>query len=77
MGGERWRLLMFTRRRFVAAGAALSAAPGVLYAQQCRITPRDALGPFYKSGAPFQAELCASGGGEKLLVTGRATSTIA
>lgn len=64
---------MFTRRRFFAAGAALFAAPRMLHAQQCRITPRDALGPFYKSGAPFQAELCASGsgGGEKLLVTGR------
>lgn len=64
---------MITRRRFFAAGAALFTAPGMLYAQQCRVTPRDALGPFYKPNAPSQAELCASGsgGGEKLLVTGR------
>jgi protocatechuate 3,4-dioxygenase beta subunit len=64
---------MFTRRRFFAAGAALFAAPGILYAQQCRVTPRDALGPFYKPDAPIQGELCASGSGgkEKLLVSGR------
>ncbi|MBI3915619.1 MAG: hypothetical protein HY322_01255 [Betaproteobacteria bacterium] len=42
-------------------------------AQQCRVTPRDQLGPFYKSGAPAQANLCASGSGgrERLLVAGR------
>ena len=42
-------------------------------AQQCRVTPRDALGPFYVKGAPAQAELCASGsgGGQKLTVSGR------
>ena len=61
------------RRRLILAGIAWFAAPGAAIAQQCRVTPRDALGPFYKSGAPFQTELCASGrgGGEKLLVTGR------
>jgi protocatechuate 3,4-dioxygenase beta subunit len=62
---------MFTRRRFVAGGTALFAAPWTVFAQQCRVTPRDALGPFYKSGTPLQTELCANGGGEKLLVTGR------
>ena len=64
---------MFKRRKFLAATAVLLAAPGAAIAQQCRVTPRDALGPFYKSGAPFETELCASGrgGGEKLLVTGR------
>jgi protocatechuate 3,4-dioxygenase beta subunit len=46
------------------------AAPHAVFAQQCRTTPRDALGPFYKSGAPLQTELCA-GGGEKLAVSGR------
>ena len=63
---------MITRRKFLAAGAALIAAPAAL-AQQCRVTPRDALGPFYKSNAPLQTELCASssGGGQKLTVTGR------
>ena len=61
------------RRRLVFAGAALTIAPGVALAQQCRVTPRDALGPFYKANAPSQAELCASGSGGKegLVVSGR------
>ena len=60
------------RRRLLLGGAALIVAPAA-YAQQCRVTPRDALGPFYKSNALSQAELCASGsgGGEKLSVSGR------
>jgi protocatechuate 3,4-dioxygenase beta subunit len=63
---------MTTRRKFVVAGAAILAAPAA-FAQQCRVTPRDALGPFYVKGAPAQADLCASGsgGGQKLTVTGR------
>ena len=63
--------LVLRRRRLIVAGIAWFAAPAAAIAQQCRVTPRDALGPFYKSGAPLQTELCASGGGEKLLVTGR------
>ena len=64
---------MFKRRKFLAATTALFAAPSTVFAQQCRVTPRDAVGPFYKSGAPFETDLCASGSGgaEKLLVTGR------
>lgn len=60
------------RRRFLIAGA-IFVLPDASHAQQCRITPRDALGPFYKANAPAQAELCASGSGgrEKLLVSGR------
>ncbi len=60
------------RRRVLLGGVALLAAP-VALAQQCRVTPRDALGPFYVKGAPAQAELCASGsgGGQKLTVSGR------
>ncbi len=67
---------MITRRKFIAAGAALVAAP-VALAQQCRVTPRDALGPFYVKGAPAQAELCASGSGgsQKLTVSGRVLGT--
>ena len=63
---------MLTRRKFIAGGVALVAAPAVL-AQQCRVTPRDALGPFYVKGAPAQADLCASetGGAQKLTVSGR------
>jgi protocatechuate 3,4-dioxygenase beta subunit len=63
---------MLTRRKFIAAWAALVAAPTAL-AQQCRRTPRDALGPFYVKGAPAQVELCASGSGgtQKLTVSGR------
>lgn len=61
------------RRRLAAAGLALLVAPGIARAQQCRITPRDALGPFYKPDMPARAELCASGSGGagKLVVTGR------
>lgn len=64
---------MLKRRRLLAAAAALFAVPSTVIAQQCRVTPRDALGPFYKPDAPAQTELCASGsgGGEKLLVAGR------
>jgi protocatechuate 3,4-dioxygenase beta subunit len=62
-----------TRRMFLMGCGVLLAAPGAVLAQQCRVTPRDQLGPFYKSGAPAQAELCASGSGgkERLLVAGR------
>ena len=61
------------RRGFLIAGAASVALPGLALAQQCRVTPRDALGPFYIKGAPSQAELCASGtgGSQKLAVSGR------
>ncbi|HXF67382.1 MAG TPA: hypothetical protein VNK67_11895 [Burkholderiales bacterium] len=67
---------MITRRKFIAAGWALLVAPAAL-AQPCRPTPRDALGPFYKPGAPEQQELCASGAGaaEKLVVSGRVLGT--
>jgi protocatechuate 3,4-dioxygenase beta subunit len=60
------------RRRFLIAGA-IFVFPDALHAQQCRVTPRDALGPFYVKGAPSQAELCASGAGgsQKLAVSGR------
>src|SRR5574341_1390035 len=60
------------RRRILLGSMAFLAAPTAL-AQQCRVTPRDALGPFYKAGAPAQPELCASGSGgsQKLTVTGR------
>jgi protocatechuate 3,4-dioxygenase beta subunit len=63
---------MITRRRFLIVGGAMLLTPAAI-AQQCRLTPRDALGPFYKPNAPAQAELCASssGGKERLLVTGR------
>ena len=61
------------RRRLLLGGVALIAAPAGALAQQCRVTPRDMLGPFYIKGAPSQADLCASGSGgsQKLAVTGR------
>jgi protocatechuate 3,4-dioxygenase beta subunit len=61
------------RRRLLLGGAALLAAPAAFAQQQCRVTPRDALGPFYRPNAPAQPELCASGSGgrETLLVSGR------
>ena len=50
------------------------AAPAMAFAQRCRVTPRDALGPYCKPGAPAEPELCASGsaGGRMLTVKGRA-----
>ena len=61
------------RRRLLLGAAALLAVPAAFAQQQCRVTPRDALGPFYKPSAPAQPELCASGSGgrETLLVSGR------
>ena len=61
------------RRGFVGAAIALAFAPEIARAQSCRVTPRDALGPFYKPAAPAHTELCASGaaGAHKLVVTGR------
>jgi protocatechuate 3,4-dioxygenase beta subunit len=63
---------MITRRKFLMAGGAMLLAPEA-FAQQCRVTQRDALGPFYIPNAPARAELCASGSGgkERLVVTGR------
>jgi protocatechuate 3,4-dioxygenase beta subunit len=60
------------RRRLLLGSVALIVVPAA-YAQQCRVTPRDALGPFYKANAPAQAELCASGSGgdQKLVISGR------
>jgi protocatechuate 3,4-dioxygenase beta subunit len=55
----------------LVASAAWLATPALALAQQCRVTQRDQLGPFYKPNAPAQPELCSSGGGEKLFVTGR------
>jgi protocatechuate 3,4-dioxygenase beta subunit len=63
-----------TRRKLLAAGLALTAMPHTAVAQQCVLTPRDALGPYYKPNAPATADLCASGSGgkERLIVAGRA-----
>jgi protocatechuate 3,4-dioxygenase beta subunit len=67
----------FRRRKIITAGLAIFATPVAGFAQLCRVTPRDALGPFYVKGAPAQAELCASGsgGGQKLTVSGHVLGT--
>lgn len=62
------------RRTILFGVAALALFPAWrAAAQQCRATPPDQLGPFYKARAPEQAELCASGSGgkEKLALSGR------
>jgi len=61
----------------ITAGLAIFATPVAALAQQCRVTPRDALGPFYVKDAPAQADLCASGtgGAQKLTVSGRVLGT--
>ena len=60
------------RRQFLLAATLLGTARCVT-AQQCRPTPRDALGPFYLPNAPEQSELCSSGpdGNARLIVSGR------
>ena len=60
------------RRQLVFAGlAGFAVIPAA--AQQCRVTPRDQLGPFYSKNAPEQTDLCASGSGgkDRLIVSGR------
>lgn len=60
------------RRQLLCGGlATLTAFPAL--AQQCRVTPRDQLGPFYSRNAPEQSDLCTSGSGGKarLIVGGR------
>lgn len=62
----------FHRRQLLLGGCvSFFACPAL--AQQCRVTPRDQLGPFYLRDAPAQGDLCASGSGGKarLLVSGR------
>lgn len=64
-------MLMRRRQLLFASVAGCVATPTL--AQQCRVTPRDQLGPFYLRNAPEQNDLCVSGSGGKarLLVTGR------
>lgn len=63
------------RRRLILAltGAVLAPAQAMAL---CRPTPRDALGPFYKSDTPAVAELCAvpGKGAQRLTVSGRITA---
>jgi protocatechuate 3,4-dioxygenase beta subunit len=61
------------RRRLFVVGGLLGLGAFPAFAQQCRPTPRDALGPFYTRNAPEQNDLCASGSGGKarLIVSGR------
>lgn len=63
-----------TRRRLMLAAAAAVLVPAPA-GVSCRPTPRDALGPFYKPGAPAVAELCAAPrhGAQRLTVIGRVT----
>jgi protocatechuate 3,4-dioxygenase, beta subunit len=62
-----------TIRRQLVLGGLAGFSGFSAFAQQCRVTPRDQLGPFYTRGAPEQSDLCASGSGgkERLIVTGR------
>ena len=64
---------MIQRRRLLASSLCVLLPASLVRAQQCRPTPRDALGPFYTKNAPEQTELCASGSGgkERLVVSGR------
>src|SRR5262245_42133107 len=48
----------FLRGSAAALGGALIAGPA--YAQECRPTDGDILGPFYRFGAPFQSQLAGS-----------------
>jgi protocatechuate 3,4-dioxygenase beta subunit len=67
-------MMRLARRRLMLAAAGALVVPAQAVAV-CRPTPRDALGPFYKPGAPAVAELCAAAGksAQRLTVTGRVT----
>jgi protocatechuate 3,4-dioxygenase beta subunit len=60
----------FGRRRALFALVACSAAPA---AMACAPTPRDALGPFYKSGMAETGDICRSARGTRLRVEGIVT----
>lgn len=66
--------MWLARRRLILAAAGAVVVP-VTAAASCRPTPRDALGPFYKSGSPAVTELCAAAGkgAQRLTVRGRVT----
>ncbi len=67
-----------SRRAFLqgsaaARGSALLA--GSAYAQECRPTDADILGPFYRFGAPFQSQLAGPDEpGDRLMLTGTVLS---
>lgn len=58
-----------TRRAFVFAGLGLISTAAA--AQQCRRTPSQPLGPYYREGQPAQPNLCLRDHSAGLTVTGR------
>jgi protocatechuate 3,4-dioxygenase beta subunit len=58
-----------TRRAFVLAGLSLIGAPAA--AQQCRRTPAQPLGPYYREGQPSNPNLCLRDHSVGLTVAGR------
>jgi len=61
-----------SRRGFLIAGLTCLATP--VFAQQCRRTPSDALGPYYLPGQPAQTDLCMRDSAPGMLVSGRVQS---
>lgn len=66
------------RRRLLLAGLATVAVPAAAQSvrpEQCRRTPDDALGPYYRPNQPVQTDLCMRPvAGPRLEVTGRVMS---
>jgi catechol 1,2-dioxygenase len=61
---------MFLRRSGAVLGGALLTGPAFSATQACRPTAAQVLGPFYRFGAPFQAQLARAGEpGERLVLT--------
>jgi catechol 1,2-dioxygenase len=60
----------------IILGGALSAGSATAASQACRITPPDILGPFYRFGAPSQAQLASPDEpGDRLALTGTVFSS--
>ncbi len=65
-----------SRRKFLSRnatlfGGALIAGPVLAADQACRMTQAEVMGPFYRYGAPFRAQLAAPGEpGQRLVISG-------
>jgi len=66
----------FLQQGGVVLGTTLLAGPALGATQACRPTEAQVLGPFYRFGAPFQAQLARAGEpGERLVLTGTVYSS--
>lgn len=61
----------FFQRNAALLGGAFLAGPALAVEQACRLTEAEVMGPFYRFGAPFKAQLAGpSEPGQRLIVSG-------